>query len=372
MSDSIPTSNEATIAEPVARPTPLAEFLRSNAPALELRTYQGAITPLVFDDANQEAESALRSAAAMDLGWLARIAVTGKDRARWLSGMTTNAVKTLVEGTGNYSFVLNAQGRIQGDIYTFQEQDRLVLETSANQVDRLTQHLDHFIIMDDVELAPLAELTALGVVGPSAAAVLSKLGFDAAQLQPLEERPWVWNGIPITVVRSYSVLIPRFELWFAAGHVASIWTALLENGCRPCGLEAVETLRIVEGIPAYGIDIQEKHLAQETSQTRALNFSKGCYLGQEIVERIRSRANIHRALRAFALQGATPAPGAELRSGDKAVGNITSVATLTLNGTPRAFALGTVRLDAIGPDATLEYDGGTAAPLEKPPEIGAV
>lgn len=370
MSDSIPTSNEATIAEqlPPGRPTPLAEVLLRKAPALHLRAHQGSLTPSFFDEADQEAGTALHSAAAFDLGWLARIAVTGKDRTRWLAGMTTNAVQTLAEGYGNYNFVLNAQGRIQGDLYAFRDKDRLILETSAAQIDRLTQHLEHFIIMDDVDLETLRDLTALGVAGPTAAEALGKLGLDVAQLAPLEQRQGVWNEIPLTIVRAYSVLIPRYELWFAAEHVAAVWTALLENGCRPCGLEAAETLRIVEGIPVYGIDILDKHLAQETSQTRALNFSKGCYLGQEIVERIRSRANIHRALREFELDGSAPPAGAELHSDGKAVGNLTSVAALTLNGSARIFALGMVRVDALGAGSIIEYDGGTALPLEKPPE----
>lgn len=370
MSESNPTSNEATTAETVPiRPTSLAEFLLQKAPALELRPHQGFLTPSCFDEADQEAGTALHSAAAFDLGWLARIAVTGKDRTRWLAGMTSNAVQTLAEGCGNYNFVLNAQGRIQGDLYAFRDQDRLVLETSAAQIDRLTQHFDHFIIMDDVDLKTLGDLTALGIAGPTAAGVLEKLGFDPAQLNLLEQRQWVWNEIPLTIVHAYSVLVPRFELWFAAEHVAAVWAALVENGARPCGLYAAETLRIVEGIPAYGTDILDKHLAQETSQTRALSFSKGCYLGQEIVERIRSRANIHRALRAFALDGSTPPTGAELHSGGKAAGGLTSVAVLTLNGSTRKFALGMLRMDALGAGSILEYDGGTAIALEKPPEI---
>jgi folate-binding protein YgfZ len=375
MSDSIPTSSETSHATPVspAVPTPLAAFLMQTRPTLALRSHQGVTTPYVFDEAEQEAcsevDGALDSAVALDLGWLARVAVTGEDRSRWLAGMTTNAVQTLAEGTGDYNFVLNAQGRIQGDLYTFREPDRLVLETTHEQVDRLVEHLDRFIIMDDVELHPLPGLTALGVVGPQAGDVLAKLGFDATQLSVLEQRAWSWNGIPMTIVHAYSTAIPRFELWFSAEHTAAVWTALLTSGCHPCGLRAAEVLRVAEGIPAYGVDILEKHLAQETSQIRALNFSKGCYLGQEIVERVRSRASIHRFLRQFSLDGAVPAAGVELHADGKPAGHLTSVATLVRNGKAQTFAIGMIRAEALSSKSKIEYDGGLASPLETPPKL---
>jgi len=378
MSDSIPASDVAETPVTPATPTPLAEFLLRNQPLLSLRNHLGVLTPYVFDESEpkvgSEVAAALDSAVALDLGWLARIAITREDRTRWLAGMTTNAVQTLAEGAGNYNFVLNAQGRIQGDLYAFHEPGRFVVETTQNQVPRLVEHFDRFIIMDDVELQPLTGLTALGIAGPRSTAALASLGFDAAQLAMLEQRNWLWNDIAITVVHAYSVSIPRFELWFAAEHVSTVWTALLANGCYPCGIAAAEILRVAEGIPAYGVDILEKHLAQETSQSRALSFAKGCYLGQEIVERVRSRANIHRLLRHFALEGAIPQPGTELRVDDKEVGHLTSVATLTRNGTTHSFALGTIRTEALNakpPNAQpkIEYDGGTATPLDTPPKL---
>ena len=254
MSESTPIARETAIAEPVplARPTPLAAFLLRQTPKLAMQMHEGRITPSCFDvpqtKTGSEIGSALDSAVAVDLGWLARIAVTGDDRTRWLAGMTTNAIQTLAEGQGNYNFVLNAQGRIQGDLYAFCEKDRLVLETTMAQVDRLVQHLDRFIIMDDVELCPLTGLTALGIYGPHAKDVLGKLGFDADKLDLLTECPWTWNGIEITLVHAYSVTVPRFELWLEESHVSEVWDALLSAGCRACGVDGVETLRIVEGI----------------------------------------------------------------------------------------------------------------------------
>jgi len=355
------------------QPTPLAAFLMTRTPDLAVSAHEGTLTPSYFDEvrgkAGSEVGDLLTSAAAVDLGWLVRMAVKGEDRTRWLAGMTTNAVQNLEEGYGNYNLVLNAQGRIQGDLYAFREQDRLVLETTFAQVEHLVEHLDRFIIMDDVELEHLTGTTAVGVIGPAAPAILGKLGIDVAQMIPMQQLNATLSGVPVTVVRAYSVLVPRFEIWAEESEISKVWTALLDAGLKPAGLEALEALRVAEGIPAYGVDIQEKHLAQETSQTRALNFNKGCYLGQEIVERIRSRANIHRVLRQFELKGQIPAPGAELTANGKPVGHLSSVATLPIGGKNRSFAIGEVRTEALAARSDIQYDGGVAIPLETPPDL---
>ena len=109
--------------------------------------------------------------------------------------------------------------------------------------------------------------------------------------------------VPCTIIEAYHVVVPRFELWFAPEHVLAVWETLQAAGATPCGLEAMETLRVLEATPLYGIDLNDRDLPQETAQTRALNFSKGCYLGQEIVERIRSRGKVNRQFRQFALHG---------------------------------------------------------------------
>lgn len=355
------------------QPTPLAALLSAKSRNLAISAHEGALTPSYFDEtrgkAGSELHDLLTSAAVVDLGWLVRVAVKGEDRTRWLAGMTTNAVQNLEEGSGNYNLVLNAQGRIQGDLYAFREKDRLVLETTSAQVDRLTQHLDRFIIMDDVELERLQGFTAVGLVGPKAGEIFAKLGVDVEQPVPIQQLTATLSGISVTIVRAYSVLVPRFEIWVEEGRVLELWTALIDAGCAPAGSNALESLRIVEGIPAYGTDIHEKHLAQETSQTRALHFNKGCYLGQEIVERIRSRANIHRVLRQFELKGSIPARGAELTADGKPVGHLSSVATLLYGGQNRTFAIGEVRTEALAARSDIQYNGGLAIPLEIPPDL---
>ena len=133
--------------------------------------------------------------------------------------------------------------------------------------------------------------------------------------------------VACTVIEAYHVSVPRYELWFAPEHVLAVWETLQAAGANPCGLEATEALRVLEAIPLYGVDLNDRDLPQETAQTRALNFSKGCYLGQEIVERIRSRGKVNRQFRQFELHGARPETlPIDLRSNDQPVGRITSTA----------------------------------------------
>jgi len=346
--------------------TPLAAL----SPASDLQMHRGRITPRVFAGRESELASLVHTAAVYDLGYLTRIRITGDDRLRWLNGMVTNTVQSLSPGYGNYTLILNAQGRIQGDGYVFRALDHLLLETDRSQVSRLLDHLDHFIIMDDVELHELdAANTTLGLAGPQTSEMLEALGLPVPET--LAFVPAVLQGIPITIVRAYGVLVPRFEFWLAAEHVAEVWRILTEVGATPVGFSALESLRILEGTPRFGVDISDRYLPQETNQSRALNFNKGCYLGQEIVERIRSRATVHRTLRQFELNGSLPAPGTELRAegDDKPIGELTSASHYSLPGLPRTFALGMVRIEPLERKAIITYQGGTATPLDAPPVL---
>jgi folate-binding protein YgfZ len=341
----------------------------------ELINYRGALTPQHLDAPGAETGALLRGAAVHDLGWLRRIAVRGEDRFRWLSGMVTNAVETLPDRSGAYNLVLNAQGRIQGDVYVWRSGENLELEITSEQCEVLLGHFDGFIIMDDVELIPLPDQAALGITGPDADAILAKLGLPLLS-EELMSTTSVAAEIPIQLFRSYGTVVSHYVLWASIEDIPGLWQAVLAAGASPVGAASLETLRIVEGIPAYGIDIQSRDLAQETNQTRALSFTKGCYLGQEIVERIRSRGQVHRHLRAVEVvpdePGKMPASGTELSSPNisgKPAGILTSVATLELDGAQRIFGIAMIRAEAeVGSDP-LVYPRGMAQILKTPPEL---
>lgn len=347
--------------------------------------YRGALTPRELDAPERETSALAAGTAVHDLGWLRRVAVRGEDRFRWLSGMVTNMVNDMAANTGAWNLVLNAQGRIQGDLYAWREGDtaepggQLELEIAADQYERLMAHLEHFIIMDDVELVALSGETALGLTGPTAMEVLDRAGLPAPA-EPLTSTRVEWNGFDLRVTRGYGVLASHYEIWAPLTGLQRLWKTLRTAGATAVGSVRLEAFRIAEGIPAYGIDIAERDLPQETSQMRAMHFNKGCYLGQEIVERIRSRGNVHRHLRALELTGPAAAGGSELTLRDAAgnaaaAGHITSAAELKLAAGNRIFALGMIRGEAELRDLPLTYTAGTATGtariLAAPPSLNA-
>jgi folate-binding protein YgfZ len=313
----------------------------------------GVTTALDFGDARAEFQALLSGCGLYDLSWRAKIAVTGGDRVRWLNGMATNNVRDLAPGHGVYAFLLNAQGRIQADLYVFQRGDSLLVDTERAQRDKILQLFDHYIIADDVEIADISDkLTALGLTGPESRNVLDRAGIAVPDLAlaHMQFADVVWRQKTVTLLRSGEEVRESWQIWIAPEHVSELWEALLKAGARPTGTTALNLFRISRGIPQFGADIRERDLPQETGQTRALNFTKGCYLGQEIVERIRSRGAVHRQFTAFAVDGTLPEPGAKIAADEKEVGEITSSAILPLPVGDRPVALGYLRREAVGKD----------------------
>lgn len=371
----VATSPDAATALPVSAPTALAQALGGASASLpvSLEEFAGALSLPVFSVLSQELAALVEGAGAFDLGYRGQIAVGNADRVRWLNGMLTNNVQGLAEGAGNYSFVLNAQGRILGDCDAYSLADHLLVITDRSQIPALTAHFEHFIIMDDVVLEDISSTrTALGLAGPLAPQLLTALGVSL----PAASTPntlWLMEtricGVPVQLTGGYATASPRFELWCANESVHMLWDVLLAAGAIPCGIRAAEALRVLEATPLYGIDITDRYLPQETSQTRALHFSKGCYLGQEIVERIRSRGAVHRRLAQFTLSTEPAALPLELTAAGEsaAAGRITS--TSLYNGT--RYGLGVARGELIDRQPTLDYPGGTAtlvthSPLARP------
>ena len=289
------------------------------------------------------------------MSWQAKLVLAGEDRVRWLNGMVTNNVRDLVPGHGVYSFILNAQGRIQGDLVAYNRGDYLLVTTDREQAPAIAEIFDRYIIMDDVEVADISDkLAAIAVAGPKAREVLTAASLDVSQLEPGQVIDALWRDIGISVARSAQPPMDGFEIWFAAENVDTIWEALVSAEATPAGSDALELYRIAKGIPRFGVDLRERDLPQETGQQQALNFAKGCYIGQEIVERIRSRGNVHRMFAGFEIQGDPPPPGTKVRANDKDVGETTSAARVPFASGERTLALGYVRREAAPPGATVQ------------------
>lgn len=344
--------------------TALADHLAASEATLG--TYAGAETAARFGDVDAEFAAITRSAGVYDLGWRAKLQVTGGDRERWLNGMVTNNVRDLKPNQGNYNFVLSPQGRIQGDMYVYQRGESLIIDTEMSQREALLKLLDHFIIMDDVELGDISgELTSLGVQGPRATEMLKSVGIEPSCSDPLIVCDVKWQGATIQATRMVSDDFLTYELWTSPEVAPKLWDALVAAGAKPVGYEALEKFRVFAGVPKYGQDIREKDLPQETEQTHALHFAKGCYVGQEIVERIRSRGAVHRGFTGFVL--AQPAErGTKVIAAEKEVGELTSVARVPVNGSEKILGLGYIRREAGKPGAHVKIGEAEATVASLP------
>ena len=345
--------------------TELAERLA--VPGVRLEEYRGVQTAAVYADVRSEFNALRTSCGVYDLGWRAKIVLTGGDRVRWLNGMITNNVRDLPIGRGVYAFLLNPQGHIQADLYAYNRDEYLLVDTDRFQAQKVLDTFDRYIIMDDVEVANVSDkLTAIGIAGPDSLEILHKAGLEITALEPLQLNDVTWRQVGLSVVRGDNPAIDSYELWLAPANLNLAWDALAAAGATPVGTEALEWLRVASGIPRYGLDIRERDLPQETGQTRALHFTKGCYVGQEIVERIHSRGAVHRKFSGFAIQEAVHAIGSKLQSGGKDVGEITSTATLPAGRTDLRVALGYVRRELGQAGTELAAAGGKAVVHDLP------
>lgn len=341
--------------------------LQQRRASLQAQTgdYIGVATTLDFGDPAHELVTLLERCAVFDLNWRAKISVTGKDRARWLHNMVTNNIRDLELNHGDYNFVLNAQGRILGDLYAYNQGESLLLDTDRRQVEPLLNAMKRFIIMDKVEMNDAPERVALGICGPLAEAMLASAGIDAGRLGALEVREQTLGERQALIVRGPQNKPGWYEVWSDRVGVEDVRESLLRAGAEPAGTHALEWWRILRGIPNYGQDIRERDLPQETGQVQALSFDKGCYIGQEIVERIRSRGQVHRKFTGFEFEDPAPTLGKYEAEG-RTIAEVTSIDTITTSAGERTLGLGYVRQEAIASGSQLDLGGRKASIVEVP------
>ena len=285
----------------------------------------------------------------IDLGSRGRIKVTGDDRARLLHAMTTNHIENLVPGAGCYAFFLNAQGRVLADANILCFNDHLLLDVEPESRPFLMEHLDKYIIADDVTLEDITDSTfAFGIEGPDADAALRNAGLPAPQAPLAHEAAG-----SLVVVRASSTGAPGFRIIGPCGGASRF------SGVPEASPADAKTVRLEHFFPRYADDITVANLPQETGITDALHFNKGCYLGQEIVERVRSRGHVNRILTGLRFEGEQPLErGAKITFEGVEVGEITSSAySPALSAT---LALAYLRIHAAKPGTQVSADGRTA------------
>ncbi len=265
------------------------------------------------------------TASVIDLSGRGRIKVTGEDRARLLHAMTTNHVQQMQPGDVVYAFFLDAQGRILADAHLLCFEDHFLLDVAPASRAFLLEHLDHYIIADDVELEDVTASTwCLGVEGDGV-----EPPADAVQISYTGE--------------------PGYRLYGSG--------PLPELGLPPMSLEEADALRIANRKPAFGVDFGDKSIPQETQLMHAVHFQKGCYIGQEIVERVRARGHLNKLLMAFEIAApVTVAAGEKVFHEGKETGEITS----SVIHAGKTFGFGVIRVPAAAVGAVVEVAGHSA------------
>ena len=310
---------------------------------------------------------ALREGAAwIDLSARGRIYATGEDRARLLHAMTTNHIQQLKPGEGCYAFFLTAQGKILSDADVLCLEDRFLLDVEPEARTTVYQHLDKFIIADDVALEDASgTLGAAGLEGPGAAAVVEAIG------APVPAKEWgtaQWGDRLVARISAVGGL--GFRIY--APDMAALVSALESAGAIRAGAETVRTVRIENFHPRYGEDIYETTLPMETQQMHSVHFQKGCYLGQEVVERVRSRGHVNRLLVGFEAEtDVPPEPRSVLTAADGAeVGKVTSAVFSPALG--RTAGMAYVRVSHASPGTVLTAGGTRVTVRELRPAAVAV
>jgi len=321
-----------------------------------------------YGDSMEEYRALAESAVILDLSFRGRICFTGNDRVRFLHGQVTNDVKSLAPWTGCYSALTTAKGKMQSDLNIYRLEGELLLDFEPGLQNTISERLEKFLVADDVQVLEVASLYGLlSVQGPKADAVVSALGL----FESFPEKPFsVVKSSSLEAVEIYLMNQPRsgtrgFDCFVPVGSQLNLMQKLLDQAgakARLCGWQALEIARVEAGIPRFGADMDETNFPQECGiDNRAVSYTKGCYIGQEILNRIHTLGHVNRELTGLRLKEAPtglPGKGDKLFDGAKEAGYITSIVD-----SPRdkvKIALGYIRreLNQIGRDLILRSSHG--------------
>ena len=299
----------------------------------------------------------------MDRAAAGRLELLGADRQRFLNAYITCDVKGLAPGEGACGFFTSSQGRILSDAVVLAHPDRLWVEVAPGRGGPIAEHLRKYILADRVEVRGLDDMLPLGLIGPRAAEALETV-------EGLPDGPWRHarvkvHGTEVELQKGARPALWAYTLWVSASIAPHVIERLLEqDGVWPVGPEALDILRAEEGIPRFGVDFGPDNFPQETGIEEAVSYTKGCYLGQEVVARIHYRGGVQKVLRKLAFEGEPPASGAALLHDGREAGAATTVVRSIAEG--RTIGLAILHRRAAEPGTRLEVAGGGTAEVLTP------
>ena len=311
--------------------------------------------PLNYGDPAAEYRAMREGAAVIDRSMLGKVTVTGRDRQAFLQGMLTNDVKGLTAGKGTGAAFLDALGKVMVLLSVYALDDRLLIELPPSFTEKTLERLDHFLISEKVYFEAVDSAFAIvAVQGPASGDLLSRLAGQTLDLAKYEHVEVVIAGEPVRVIHRREGGVAGFHCWTAAAHGAALWAAIADVAV-PVGMQALDTLRVEAGIPWYGRDVDETLIFPETRLEQLVSFTKGCYIGQEVVARVKYRGHINRGLSGLVLEGdRVPVAGARVVAEGKDIGRVTSAVRSYALGRP--IALGYVRREHFEPGSLVDID----------------
>jgi folate-binding protein YgfZ len=326
-----------------------------------MRETSGFVVPAHYGDVTAEHRAAREGTGLIDRSFVGKATVTGRDRQTFLHGMLSNEIKSLAPGQGIGAAFLDAHGKVMALLDVYVLEDRLLLELPPGLTDQTLQLLDKYLISEKAYFEAADEsYCVLGAEGPGARALLSILGGRDVDPGPYEHVEVSIAGAPVRVIGRSQTGGPGYQCWTMAFHGAALWRALVESGARPVGTDALNVLRIEAGIPWYGHDVDETVILPETRLEHLVSYNKGCYIGQEVVARVKYRGHVNRALTGLVLDGdRVPESGAKVLDDGKEIGRVTSAVRSIALGQP--IALGYVRREHGAPGTAVSVHAGGAS-----------
>jgi folate-binding protein YgfZ len=329
---------------------------------------EGGTVVANYGDVEAEYRAVLNSAGLIDRSAMGKLKVTGSDRVRFLHGMLTNTVEALVPGQGNHTVTTTPQGHTLTDLNLYCLDDAFLLETEPGIQQKLMSVLDKFLIADDVALEDVSEQFAIiGVQGPNAKQVIGdSFGQLPGELLPFESVTIDFESVSLLVICHSFTGEQGYEVWVTREAASTVWPALEDSGAIPVGLEAIEILRVEAGIPKYGLDIDERVMPQEAGIPSAVDFAKGCFIGQEALAKMQNLGKPRRYLCGLSSEGDTPLEANIRLSVDgKQVGWTTSSVVSIHNG--RISGMASIRRGYQTEGQQIRLEDGRCARVEKLP-----
>jgi len=307
-----------------------------------------------FGDAGAEYRAVRSAAGLFDMSHRAMLQFTGPDRVSFLQGMLSNDIRVLNMFEGQPATILTQQGKVIADVRVLCAMNSLYLDFWEPLKEKILAHLNRYLVADEVEINdPNEDWKMLSLQGPRSQKVLAEI-FANSELPALPNQHAMvqFEGAPICVVRADRTGADGFDSIVQNAQLQPMAQRLTQLGASWVGAQAQNILRMEAGMPRYGVDFDENSLLLEVGLDNAYSYTKGCYLGQEVVERIRSRGHVNKKLCGLLLDGNTPAnAGDAILAGDNEVGKITSsVVSIALN---RPIALGYIAKDFWSPGTKL-------------------